>query len=99
VNKQQRNDDLYAFLLTERIGRNLMRHYGPLLSGEALFRSLGFASMAAFRQAKSKKQIPVTLFEIEHKRSSYALAEDVAIWLAKTRLTNVSNEKNIRQAK
>lgn len=92
MNEQYKNDELHAFLLTERIRSNLVHRYGALLSGEPLYRSLGFSSVAAFRQAKSKKQIPVTLFEIEHKRGSYALPEDVAIWLCKTRLTNVTHE-------
>lgn len=97
MNEEQRSEELYAFLLTERIRRNLVYRYGALLSVEPLYRTLGFSSVAAFRQAKSKQQIPVPLFEIEHKRSSYALPEDVALWLARTRLNNVINEGGERQ--
>jgi hypothetical protein len=92
VKEEKRNDELYSFLLTERIRRSLVYRYGPLLSGEPLYRSLGFTTMVAFRQAKSKKLIPITLFDIAHKRGSYALPEDVAIFLAKRRLNNVVHE-------
>lgn len=65
---------------------DLLRMYGPLLTGESLHRSLGYVSKDAFRQSVMRKTVPVTLFNIDNRRGWYALSKDVAHHLAEQRL-------------
>lgn len=68
--------------LAEEIERKLIREYGICLSGEALARSLGYRSVGTMRQAIKHRTVPVPLFSIKDRRGKYALAGDVARWLA-----------------
>lgn len=57
-------------------------HGAVLLSGEALYTSLGYRSADAFRQAQARNSIPVKVFSIKNRRGKFALVKDVALWLA-----------------
>jgi hypothetical protein len=56
--------------------------HGPLMSGAALSKALGFQTMSAFRQAHRREMLLIHVFSINHKKGKYALTEDVAYWLA-----------------
>jgi hypothetical protein len=73
--------------LTQELQEVLTRLYGPLLASRDLWKLLGYASPAAYRQARIRQKIPVTEFEIEGRRGRFALAKDVARWLAEQRLS------------
>ncbi len=64
----------------------LTRLYGPLLASRDLWRVLGYASPAAFRQARTRNGLPVPEFEIEGRRGRFALTQEVADWLVRQRL-------------
>lgn len=72
--------------LTERrqmaTERHLVELHGPLLSGEALWRTLGYSSADAFRQAKSRGKLPVRTFKLAGRRAIYARTSDVASWIS-----------------
>lgn len=68
--------------LADELEQTLLRQFGPLLSNELLYRSLGFPSMGAFRQALSKKRVPIAVFSIPNRNGKFALTKDVARWLA-----------------
>lgn len=74
-------------VLAERLEIRLVRELGPLLSGKALARALGYPSPQALRQAISRGTVPVAVFPIENRRGKFALAADVARWLAERRVT------------
>lgn len=59
----------------------LFNLHGPLLSGEALWKTLGYRSAVAFRQAKVRKTLGVRTFKLPNRRANYALTRDVARWL------------------
>lgn len=80
--------------LATKIKQDLMELHGVLLHGNALYRALGFETGNAFRQAKLKGHIPVPLLNLENKRGSYALTEDVARWLAEQRLSVQREEED-----
>jgi hypothetical protein len=61
--------------------RELMRAYGPLMSGEDLRRALGYPSKGAYNQAIARGLLPVPVFGIERRRGKFALTQDVANWL------------------
>jgi hypothetical protein len=74
--------------VTEREGAELdalvsqlRQQHGHLLSGEALWRALGFKSAAAFRQAKARGVVGIRLFNIPNRRGTFATAREVAEWL------------------
>ncbi|MFL9927159.1 hypothetical protein PQR62_22995 [Herbaspirillum lusitanum] len=67
------------------LDRELTSRYGPMVSNDNLRLVLGYSSMEAFRQALSRKTIPIPVFEIENRRGKFALVKDVATWLAAQR--------------
>ncbi|MCG7568195.1 hypothetical protein MHM95_18140 [Pseudoalteromonas sp. CnMc7-15] len=73
-------------ILAEELKDDLMQLYGPMIYGKALYMSLGYGSGDAFRQAVSRKSVPVPVFPIENRRGKFALTKDVALWIAKQRL-------------
>tara|TARA_R110001599_G_scaffold343217_4_gene565655 strand:- start:80 stop:337 length:258 start_codon:yes stop_codon:yes gene_type:complete len=71
--------------LATELEASLMKEAGPLLTGDILASSLGYPSRQAFRKAVERKAVPVPIFEIPRRRGKYALARDVARWLASLR--------------
>ena len=67
------------------VARELMRAYGPLMSGEDLRKALGYPSKSAYSQAIARGALPVPVFEIEKRRGKFALTQDVASWLVTQR--------------
>lgn len=63
----------------------LTQLHGPLLSGDSLYRSLGFPSGHAFRQARRRGLLPIHTFFLPARRGHFALTTDVACWLCKQR--------------
>ena len=61
----------------------LLQEHGPLMSGEALWSSIGFKNAAAFRQAKSQGRLCVPVFSIPQRRGIFALTKDVGDWIGK----------------
>lgn len=66
----------------------LTRLYGPLLASRDLWKVLGYASPAAYRQARIRGTLPVIEFEIEGRRGRFVLTQEVAEWLAEQRLSS-----------
>lgn len=75
-------------LLTQQLTEDLSRLYGPVLTGAALQKALGYRSGDAFRQAVCRNSVPVPLFSIPNRRGKFALAKEVASWLAAQRVLN-----------
>jgi hypothetical protein len=61
----------------------LLEKHGPLIGGKELARALGYPSLGAVREAKSKKRLPVTIFKIAGRRGHFALTTEIAAWLTK----------------
>lgn len=81
--------------LTGEIKAELMAAYGAMLTGRDLYRTLGYPTPDAFRQAVSKKTVPVTIFPIENRRGKFALTKDVAFWLATQKIKNAINGEDL----
>ena len=71
--------------LKRELEDDLLRLYGPLISNENLWKVLGYQSKGAFRQAVTRKRVPVPIFNIEYRRWKFALSKDVAAFLAAKR--------------
>lgn len=71
--------------LFQSLERVLVERYGPMVGNDDLRVALGYPSMEAFRQALSRRTAPVPVFGIEHRRGKFALATDIARWLARQR--------------
>lgn len=66
----------------------LFDRYGPLLPSAALPRILGYPTASAFRQAVARGTVPVPVFKIPTRRGWFALASEVATWLAACRCSD-----------
>ena len=69
----------------ELIESYLFDRHGPLLADDALRIALGYKTTDAFRQALTRKTLPVPVFSIKNRRGKNALVKDVASWLAQQR--------------
>ena len=74
--------------------RDLFERYGPLIIDEDLRIALGYKSIDAFRQALTRKTVPVPVFTVENRRGKYALVKDVATWLANQRNSIIDSQDN-----
>ena len=71
--------------LETEIEEQLLRIHGPMVTGDDLRAALGYPTMEAFRQALSRKTVPIPVFSIELRRGKFALVHDLAHWLAMKR--------------
>lgn len=78
--------------LAELLEEELTHRYGVMLSSHVLWQVLGYPSPSAFRQAISRGTVGVPVFEVPNRRGRFALAKDVAAWIAEQRAT--ASEKN-----
>ena len=81
--------------LEKALEGDLLKLYGPVLSGESLIKSLGYVSKGAFRQSITRKTVPVHIFRMEGRRGYYALTKDVSKYLAKARYQSQSGGKSM----
>jgi hypothetical protein len=59
----------------------LIKEYGAIVSGEKLWKVLGYRSGHAFRKAVGRKTVPVPLFKETGRRGWFARTHDIAVWL------------------
>ncbi|MGY8829210.1 MAG: hypothetical protein ACKVIS_06615 [Pseudomonadales bacterium] len=78
--------------LTNELEHDLTARYGVMLGSNALWRELGFRSPAAFRVALSRGMIGVPFFTLPNRRGRFALAKDIAAWIANQRHASQINE-------
>lgn len=71
--------------LVKTLGDELTACYGPVLSSRTLATVLGYTSGDAFRQALSRKTVPVPVFRMPNRRGCFALTRDVTQWLVAQR--------------
>ena len=71
--------------LAAALERDLLEKHGPMIANDDLRIALGYPTMDAFRQALSRKTVPVPVFALEKRRGKFALVKDVAVWLAAQR--------------
>lgn len=71
--------------LSVELEEDLVRRYGVLLPSSTLVAVLGYKSTNAYQQALARGTLPVPVFEIDRRRGRFALAKDVARWLAAQR--------------
>ena len=68
--------------LEARLLAALIRDWGYVVGSAGLRQALGFPTQAALRQAIARGALPVKVFEIEGRKGWFALAHDLAAWLA-----------------
>ncbi len=73
--------------LATELEESLTRRHGHLLQPAALQHELGYPTAVAFRKALSRRRVPVPTFRIEGRKGHFALARDVARWLAEQRVS------------
>lgn len=60
----------------------LLRDHGYVVGSAGLRQALGYPSQAALRLAMANGTLPVTVFRIPGRKGPFALAHDLAAWLA-----------------
>ncbi|MGB0908007.1 MAG: hypothetical protein ACPGVT_10980 [Maricaulaceae bacterium] len=65
----------------EELAGDLISKHGPLISGEELWKTIGFTSAAAFRQAKAQDRLDIPVFSLPNRRGTFAFTRHVADWL------------------
>jgi hypothetical protein len=67
-----------------QIEQKLISLYGFIIDAEVLWRLLCYPTYDAYQQAVRRGVFPFQLFTIPHRRGQFALASDVAMWLAES---------------
>ena len=83
--------------LVVQLYEDLLERHGPILGGVDLAQAMGYRSLAAFRQARRRGQVEVSLFTLPNRRGVFALGLDVARWLADAYQTNFVSSHALRQ--
>lgn len=68
--------------LEARLREALIRDWGYLVGPAGLRQVLGFPTQAALRQAIARGAVPIKVFEVSGRKGQFALAHDLAAWLA-----------------
>ena len=76
----------------------LVRDHGYLIGGSELCALLCYPSSDALRQAVRRGRTPIPIFPIPHRRGHYAIARDIARWMASCRASAQSDESPGREA-
>lgn len=79
--------------LANSLEQDLLQTFGPMIYGQVLYKSLGYTSADAFRQAISRQSVPVDTFPIEGRRGKFALTRDIAKWIAIQKVENTQPVK------
>ncbi|MBA6337499.1 hypothetical protein H4J57_09830 [Colwellia sp. BRX8-7] len=79
--------------LANSLEQDLLQTFGPMIYGQVLYKSLGYTSADAFRQAVSRQSVPVDTFPIEGRRGKFALTRDIAKWIAIQKVENTQPVK------
>lgn len=53
-----------------------------LVSGEELWKGLGYRTAASFRQAAHRQTVPIHVFDLPHRRGKHAFRRDLDRWLS-----------------
>jgi hypothetical protein len=71
--------------VADQIEQQLLALHGPLITGKPLAQALGYPSQDALRHDMARKQMPVRVFSMVHKRGKFALVREVALCIAAAR--------------
>jgi hypothetical protein len=61
---------------------DLVQRHGTLIGGDELRKLLSYPTIEAYLQAVRRGTTPIPIFPIPHRRGRFAIAKDVATWLA-----------------
>lgn len=73
--------EINEFELSDELVDDFMSKHGPLVTGEDLWKTIGFTSAAAFRQAKVQGRLDLPVFSLPNRRGTFAFTKHVAEWL------------------
>ena len=74
---------------SDNLLEKLLEQYGPLMTGESLYRALGYKSWAGFAKAVRSGAVEIDIFNLPGRKGRYAKTSDVANWI--NRLNNNPN--------
>lgn len=65
----------------DQLADDFLEKHGTLVSGKALWGTLGFKNARAFRQAKSQGRLGLEVFTLPNRKGNFAFTQHVADWL------------------
>jgi hypothetical protein len=74
---------------SDNLLEKLLEQHGPLMTGESLYKALGYKSWAGFAKAVRSGAVEIDIFNLPGRKGRYAKTSDVADWIY--RLNNNSN--------
>ena len=89
-NKQEQsehnmNEHAVVEQMRKEILESLTNTHGLILPSRVLWKLLGYPSQSAFRQSRTRGQVPIQIIKIDGRRGQFALAVDVVDWLVTQR--------------
>ncbi len=66
----------------------LENKHGQLIGGADLYRTLGFKTAIAFKQAHARNCLPVSVFNLPNRKGKFAFTRDIATWLERLNESN-----------
>lgn len=83
--------------MASELEQKLLKSFGPMIYGEVLYKSLGYTTADAFRQAISRNTVPVDVFSIPHRRGKFALTPDIARWIAEQKVNHITKGETLEE--
>lgn len=74
-------------VLTTVIEQSLSERYGTMVGSRDIWRELGYRSPSAYRQALARGTLDLPVFVVAGRRGKFALAQDIALWIARQKLS------------
>jgi hypothetical protein len=68
---------------SDNLLEKLLEQHGPLMTGENLYKALGYKSWAGFAKAVRSGAVEVDIFNLPGRKGRYAKTSDVANWINK----------------
>ncbi len=66
---------------SKQVGVDRTDRSGELVSGEDLWRGLGYRTAASFRQAAHRKTVPIHVFDLPSRRGKHAFRAELDAWV------------------
>lgn len=77
----------------EALEENLLRTYGHVVGGGALYQLLGYATPDAFQQALRRDAIGVPVFTLPGRRGKFAMTQDISAFLIRHRANALNHHQ------
>lgn len=83
----------------DKLAEQLLTKHGPLMSGDELWRALGYSSVDAFRKARIQNRLEIDVFSLPNRRGTFAFTRHVADWIKNLAMEVNNRNKDYKNLK